>query len=163
MIDKVIKAFGPIDIIVNNAGTSWGAATTEHTLDAWNKVMTLNVSAIFVASQEVGRRYLMAGVQRVQVSSEATYGVQSVCPPELTAGGRQPSPGERQFGCDEIRPRRRTVRRELGDQLARTSQLETQAAAQCEVLFNAFGEGAHGVAPDQGRASSRNRVRSTLP
>ena len=59
MVDSVIEAFGPIDILVNNAGTSWGAATTEHTLEAWNKVMTLNVSAIFVASQEVGRRCMV--------------------------------------------------------------------------------------------------------
>src|SRR5215468_2231243 len=55
MVEQVVGALGPIDILVNNAGTSWGAATTEHTLEAWNKVMTLNVSAIFVASQEVGR------------------------------------------------------------------------------------------------------------
>ncbi len=55
MVAKVISALGPIDILVNNAGTSWGAATTEHTLDGWNKVMTLNVTALFVTSQEVGR------------------------------------------------------------------------------------------------------------
>src|SRR5260221_3187350 len=61
MVDAVIEAFGPIDILVNNAGTSWGAATTEHTLDAWNKVMTLNATAIFVASQEVGRRCMVPG------------------------------------------------------------------------------------------------------
>ena len=59
MVGKVIAAFGDIDILVNNTGTSWGAATTEHTLDAWNKVMTLNVTAIFVASQEVGRRCMV--------------------------------------------------------------------------------------------------------
>ncbi len=59
MVAAVISTFGPIDILVNNAGTSWGAATTEHPLDAWNKVMTLNVSAIFVASQEVGRRCML--------------------------------------------------------------------------------------------------------
>jgi len=59
MIDKVVNAFGDIDILVNNAGTSWGAPTTEHTLDAWNKVMTLNVTAIFVASQEVGKRCMV--------------------------------------------------------------------------------------------------------
>ncbi len=59
MVAAVISTFGPIDILVNNAGTSWGAATTEYPLDAWNKVMTLNVSAIFVASQEVGRRCML--------------------------------------------------------------------------------------------------------
>ena len=59
MVEAVVNALGPIDILVNNAGTSWGAPTTEHTLEAWNKVMTLNVSAIFVASQEVGRRCMV--------------------------------------------------------------------------------------------------------
>jgi gluconate 5-dehydrogenase len=59
MVATVISTFGPIDILVNNAGTTWGAPTTEYTLDAWNKVMTLNVTAIFVASQEVGRSCML--------------------------------------------------------------------------------------------------------
>lgn len=59
MVEQVIAAFGPIDILVNNAGTSWGAATIEHTLDDWNKVITLNVTAIFVVTQEVGRRCMV--------------------------------------------------------------------------------------------------------
>ena len=59
MVDKVIAAYGPIDILVNNAGTSWGAPTIDHPLDAWNKVITLNLTAIFVASQEVGRRCML--------------------------------------------------------------------------------------------------------
>ncbi len=59
MVERVIAALGPIDILVNNAGTSWGAATIEHPLAAWDKVMTLNVSAIFVVTQEVGRRCMV--------------------------------------------------------------------------------------------------------
>ena len=59
MVDRVIAALGPIDILVNNAGTSWGAPTIEHPLDAWNKVITLNVTAIFVVTQEVGRRCMV--------------------------------------------------------------------------------------------------------
>ena len=59
LVDKVIGALGPIDVLVNNAGTSWGAPTIEHPLDGWNKVITLNVTAIFVATQEVGRRCMV--------------------------------------------------------------------------------------------------------
>jgi NAD(P)-dependent dehydrogenase (short-subunit alcohol dehydrogenase family) len=59
MVERVITALGPIDILVNNAGTSWGAATIEHPLAAWEKVMTLNVTAIFVVTQEVGRRCMV--------------------------------------------------------------------------------------------------------
>jgi gluconate 5-dehydrogenase len=37
MVEQIIAALGPIDILANNAGTSWGAPTTEHPLDGWNK------------------------------------------------------------------------------------------------------------------------------
>lgn len=59
MIEKVVDRFGPIDILVNNAGASWGSATTEHSLEGWNKVMDLNVTAMFLATQEVGRRCMV--------------------------------------------------------------------------------------------------------
>ena len=59
MVDRVITELGPIDILVNNAGTSWGQPTIEHTLEGWEKVITLNVTAIFVATQEVGRRCMV--------------------------------------------------------------------------------------------------------
>ncbi len=59
MVEQVIAALGPIDILVNNAGTSWGAPTIDHSMDGWNKVITLNVTAIFVATQEVGRRCMV--------------------------------------------------------------------------------------------------------
>ena len=59
MVERVVAALGPIDILVNNAGTSWGAPTLEHSLDAWNKVITLNLTAMFVVTQEVGRRCMV--------------------------------------------------------------------------------------------------------
>src|SRR6516164_1965957 len=59
MVEQVIASLGQIDILVNNAGTSWGAPTIEHTLDGWNKVINLNVTAIFIVSQEVGRRSML--------------------------------------------------------------------------------------------------------
>ena len=59
LVERVLAELGPIDILVNNAGTSWGQATIEHTLDGWQKVINLNVTAIFVATQEVGRRCMV--------------------------------------------------------------------------------------------------------
>ena len=59
MVEQAIAACGPIDILVNNAGTSWSAPSIEQTLDGWNKVITLNLSAIFVACQEVGRHCMV--------------------------------------------------------------------------------------------------------
>ncbi len=46
---------GEIDILVNNAGASWGAPAEDHPLEAWDKVMNLNVRGIFLLTQAVGR------------------------------------------------------------------------------------------------------------
>ncbi len=59
MVDAVLAKYGRIDILVNNAGASWGAPAEEHPLDAWNKVMNLNINAMFVLCQEVGRRTMI--------------------------------------------------------------------------------------------------------
>ena len=58
-IDRVVaeamQRLGTIDILVNNAGATWGAPAEDHPLDAWDKVMNLNVRSIFLMSQAVGR------------------------------------------------------------------------------------------------------------
>jgi NAD(P)-dependent dehydrogenase (short-subunit alcohol dehydrogenase family) len=59
LVERAIAALGPIDILVNNAGTTWGAATLEHPLEAWQKVIDLNLTAMFLMSQEVGRRCMV--------------------------------------------------------------------------------------------------------
>ena len=59
MVEEAIAKLGPIDILVNNAGTTWGAATVEHPVEAWQKVVDLNLTAMFVASQEVGKRCML--------------------------------------------------------------------------------------------------------
>jgi NAD(P)-dependent dehydrogenase (short-subunit alcohol dehydrogenase family) len=58
-VERAVAALGPIDILVNNAGTTWGAAATELPLAAWSKVIDLNLTALFVACQEVGRRCMV--------------------------------------------------------------------------------------------------------
>jgi NAD(P)-dependent dehydrogenase (short-subunit alcohol dehydrogenase family) len=58
MVEEAAR-LGPIDILVNNAGTTWGADMIEHPLEAWKKVMDLNLTAMFVTSQEVGRRSMV--------------------------------------------------------------------------------------------------------
>src|SRR4051812_16167606 len=43
-----IARLGNVDILVNNAGATWGAAAEDHPLEAWDKVMNLNVRSIFL-------------------------------------------------------------------------------------------------------------------
>lgn len=52
---QAISAFDGLDILINNAGTSWAAPAQEHPTAGWNKVMALNVSAPFVLTREIGK------------------------------------------------------------------------------------------------------------
>ena len=50
---------GAVDILVNNAGAAWGAPAEEHPLDAWDKVMNLNVRSAFLFSQYLARHCMI--------------------------------------------------------------------------------------------------------
>jgi len=56
LVEAVVGTYGGINILVNNAGTSWGAPAEQYPLDAWNKVMSLNATGVFVLSQAVANR-----------------------------------------------------------------------------------------------------------
>jgi NAD(P)-dependent dehydrogenase (short-subunit alcohol dehydrogenase family) len=56
LVEAVVDQCGPINILVNNAGTSWGAPAESYPLEAWNKVMALNATSVFMLSQAVANR-----------------------------------------------------------------------------------------------------------
>lgn len=55
MVEQVLKSFGQIDVLVNNAGAAWGAPAEDHPLEAWYKIINLNLTAVFLMSQAVGK------------------------------------------------------------------------------------------------------------
>lgn len=55
LADEALAKLGRIDILVNNAGATWGAPAEDHPIDAWDKVMNLNIRSIFLLSQRVGK------------------------------------------------------------------------------------------------------------
>lgn len=57
--DETLKSFGAVDILINNAGTSWGAPAEDHSLDGWDKVMNLNVRSMFLFSQILGKQCMI--------------------------------------------------------------------------------------------------------
>jgi NAD(P)-dependent dehydrogenase (short-subunit alcohol dehydrogenase family) len=59
LVDHALATLGHIDILVNNAGATWGAAATDHPMDAWDKVMDLNARSVFLLSREVVKRSML--------------------------------------------------------------------------------------------------------
>ncbi|HUQ76638.1 MAG TPA: SDR family oxidoreductase [Burkholderiales bacterium] len=59
MADEVLKKLGKVDILVNNAGATWGAPAEEHPLDAWDKLVSVNLTGVFVLTQHIGRKSMI--------------------------------------------------------------------------------------------------------
>ena len=57
--DEAMQRLGQVDILVNNAGATWGAPAEDYPLEAWDKVMNLNIRSIFLMSQAVGKRSMI--------------------------------------------------------------------------------------------------------
>jgi gluconate 5-dehydrogenase len=57
---ETLERMGDIDILVNNAGATWGAPAEDHPLEAWDKVMNLNVRGYFLLSQYVAKHSMIA-------------------------------------------------------------------------------------------------------
>jgi NAD(P)-dependent dehydrogenase (short-subunit alcohol dehydrogenase family) len=56
---EAMAKLGQIDILVNNAGATWGSPAADHPVDAWDKLMNLNVRGIFLLSQYVGKHSMI--------------------------------------------------------------------------------------------------------
>ena len=54
-VEEAIRRLGRIDILLNNAGASWGAPAEDYPAEAWDKVMNLNVRSVFLVAQAVGK------------------------------------------------------------------------------------------------------------
>ncbi|MEW6420179.1 MAG: SDR family oxidoreductase [Deinococcota bacterium] len=59
LVERIVSEVGPIHILVNNAGATWGAPAEDHPFEAWLKVINLNVNAMFLLTQAVGRRCMI--------------------------------------------------------------------------------------------------------
>jgi gluconate 5-dehydrogenase len=86
-IEEVVKAttarFGKIDILINNAGTSWGARAEEMRLEDWNRVIETNLTGTFLCSQAIGK--VMIGQRRGKIINVASIAGLAGSSPELDA------------------------------------------------------------------------------
>ena len=58
VVEATVAAFGKVDILINNAGISWGAMPEEMPLEKWQKVIDVNLTGCFLMAQAAGREML---------------------------------------------------------------------------------------------------------
>lgn len=75
VVEETVKHFGSIDILVNNSGATWGAPAIEMPLEAWEKVIDVNVTGTFLMSQEVGKVMIKQNKGKIiNIASVAGFG-----------------------------------------------------------------------------------------
>ena len=91
MVDATLAQFGRIDILINNAGVSWGAPVEEMRLEDWSKVLETNLTGTFLCAQAAGKVMIRQGGGKIiNIASVAGLGG---APPELPAIGYHASKG----------------------------------------------------------------------
>ena len=74
MAEQALTLRGGIDILVNNGGTIYREPAVSFPLDAWQKVLTVNLDAAFLLSQKIGKAMIdQGGGKIINTASMLSY------------------------------------------------------------------------------------------
>jgi len=59
VFDRMLAKLGRVDILVNNAGAVWVAPAEDHPLEAWDKLVSLNLVGTFVMAQQAAKKAMI--------------------------------------------------------------------------------------------------------
>lgn len=92
VISETKSRFGSIDILVNNSGATWGAPVADMPLEAWQKVMNVNVTGTFLMSQAAGRVMIEQQAGKI-INIASVAGLKSSAPDVMDTIGYNTSKG----------------------------------------------------------------------
>lgn len=61
IVNRAREELGRVDILINNAGTTWGSSPEEYPEHLWEKVIDVNLTGSFRFAQSVGRTLIEQG------------------------------------------------------------------------------------------------------
>ena len=92
-VERVVKAFGGVDILHNNAATKTGnladffAPFEEYRIETWREIMGVNIDGMFLMAQAVGKQMVAQGRGGSIIQTASIYGV--VAPDQRIYEGSQ--------------------------------------------------------------------------
>lgn len=73
LVDSVIKKFGGLDVVVNNASITNNKSLFKTSEDDWNKVIATDLSSVFFVSKEAARLMAKMGGSIINIGSIAAF------------------------------------------------------------------------------------------
>jgi len=91
-VRATLDAYGRIDILINNAGVTWGAPAEEMPLDKWRMVLDVNLTGAFLFAQAAGREMIRQGSGTI-VNVASVAGLRGSLPGSVDYAGYVASKG----------------------------------------------------------------------
>jgi gluconate 5-dehydrogenase len=92
VVNTTMAEFHSLDIVVNNSGASWGAPAVDMPIQAWHKVMEVNVTGTFLMSQQAARVMIPQHSGKI-INIASVAGLRGSNPRALDAVGYSTSKG----------------------------------------------------------------------
>jgi len=150
---KIIEKFGRVDILINNAGITKDAMFHKMSVEAWNKVIDVNLNSMFYTCQAVaasmrGKNY----GKIVNISSNAAWGNAGQANYSASKGGVL---SFTRTLAKEFGPKNITVN-SVAPSLIDTDMIKT-------IPEEAYVDGAHAQPHEKSRPGVGGRIRCLLP
>ncbi len=92
-VSAAVGRFGRLDILINNAGISWGGPIETMTVEKWRQVFDTNATGCFLMSQAAGREMQRAGRGGSIINITSVAGISGLEADVLDAVGYSASKG----------------------------------------------------------------------
>ena len=76
LVEKTLKEFGKIDVLINNAGIQYVSKVEEFPLEKWNDIIAINLTSAFVASRAVWPSMKKNGFGRI-INISSVHGLRA--------------------------------------------------------------------------------------
>ncbi|WP_022977521.1 SDR family oxidoreductase [Nevskia ramosa] len=83
--EEALKLAGRVDILINNAGNTWGAPAEDYPTDGWDRVFNLNVRGQFILTRNIAKQSMIPARYGRVINIASVGGLQGTMPDVMRA------------------------------------------------------------------------------